>query len=63
VLLYPQGQKDLLQVFEKLADDNQIVYAAHSLFLLNENFPEGHRLIVKDGEGTKVDQKPYRQNW
>ncbi len=63
VLLHPQGQRDLLQVFEQLADDNQIVYATHSLFLLNQNFPERHRLIYKDGEGTKVDQKPYRQNW
>jgi len=63
VLLHPQGQRDLLQVFEQLADQNQIVYATHSLFLLNQNFPERHRLIFKDDEGTKVDQKPYRQNW
>jgi predicted ATP-dependent endonuclease of OLD family len=63
VLLHPQGQRDLLQVFEQLADDNQIMYATHSLFLLNQNFPERHRLIFKDSEGTKVDQKPYRQNW
>ena len=63
VLLHPQGQRDLLQVFEQLADENQIVYATHSLFLLNQNFPERHRLIYKDDEGTKVDQKPYRQNW
>jgi len=63
VLLHPQGQRDLLQVFEQLSDENQIVYATHSLFLLNQNFPERHRLIFKDGDGTKVDQKPYRQNW
>ena len=63
VYLHPQGQRDLLQVFETLADENQIIYATHSLFLLNQNFPERHRLIYKDKEGTKVDQKPYRQNW
>lgn len=63
VLLHPQGQRDLLQVFEQLADENQIIYATHSLFLLNQNFPERHRLIYKDHEGTKVDHKPYRQNW
>lgn len=63
VLLHPQGQRDLLQVFEQLADENQILYATHSLFLLNQNFPERHRLIFKDNDGTKVDQKPYRQNW
>jgi predicted ATP-dependent endonuclease of OLD family len=63
VLLHPQGQRDLLQVFEQLATESQIVYATHSLFLLNQNFPERHRLILKDEGGTKVDQKPYRQNW
>jgi predicted ATP-dependent endonuclease of OLD family len=63
VLLHPQGQRDLLQVFEQLADENQIIYATHSLFLLNQNFPERHRLIFKSQEGTKVDQKPFRQNW
>ena len=63
VLLHPQGQRDLLQVFEQLAEESQIVYATHSLFLLNQNFPERHRLIYKDQNGTKVDQKPYRQNW
>jgi len=63
VLLHPQGQRDLLQVFEQLSEENQIVYATHSLFLLNQNFPERHRLIFKDKGGTKVDQKPYRQNW
>lgn len=50
-------------MFEQLAAENQIVYATHSLFLLNQNFPERHRLIAKDEAGTKVDQKPYRQNW
>ena len=63
VYLHPQGQMDLIRVFERLADDTQIVYATHSLFMLNRNFPERHRLIYKDDEGTKIDQKPYRANW
>lgn len=63
IYLHPKGQKDLIQVFEQLSDQTQIVYATHSLFLLNQNFPERHRLIVRDDTGTKVDQKPYRANW
>ncbi|MGI0085486.1 MAG: ATP-dependent nuclease, partial [Nitrososphaerales archaeon] len=63
VFLHPQGQKDLMQVFERLSGQSQIVYATHSLFMLNQNFPERHRLIFKDQDGTKVDQKPYRANW
>jgi predicted ATP-dependent endonuclease of OLD family len=63
VYLHPQGQRDLMQVFERIADENQLVYSTHSLFMLNQNFPARHRLIYKDKNGTKVDQKPYRQNW
>jgi predicted ATP-dependent endonuclease of OLD family len=63
IYLHPKGQKDLIQVFEQLSAQTQIAYATHSLFLLNQNFPERHRLIVRDEEGTKVDQKPYRANW
>ncbi len=63
IYLHPKGQKDLIQVFEQLSDQTQIAYATHSLFLLNQNFPERHRLIVRDEGGTKVDQKPYRANW
>lgn len=61
--LHPNGQKDLIQVLERFAEQNQIVYATHSLFMLNQNFPERHRLIKKDERGTTIDQKPYRQNW
>jgi hypothetical protein len=63
VFLHPKGQKDLIQVFEQLADETQVVYATHSLFMLNQNFPERHRLIIRDAGGTKVDHKPYRANW
>jgi predicted ATP-dependent endonuclease of OLD family len=63
VFLHPKGQRDLIQVFEQLADETQIMYATHSLFMLNQNFPERHRLIIRDAEGTKVDHKPYRANW
>lgn len=61
--LHPQGQRDIIQVFEQLAEESQIVYATHSLFMLNQNYPERHRLVYKDDVGTKIDQKPYRQNW
>jgi len=63
VFLHPQGQRDLIQVFEQLTSEAQLVYATHSLFMLNQNFPERHRLIVRNSAGTTVDQKPYRANW
>ncbi len=63
VFLHQKGQKDLLSVFEQLAQATQIVYATHSLFMLNQNFPERHRLITKSKDTTLVDSKPYRANW
>lgn len=63
IYLHPKGQKHLMQVFEELSSASQIVYATHSLFLLNQNHPERHRLIVRDSAGTIIDQKPYRANW
>jgi predicted ATPase len=63
VFLHPKGQKDLLAVFEQLAADTQIIYATHSLFMLNQNYPERHRLITKNKHTTLVDSKPYRANW
>jgi hypothetical protein len=53
----------LLSVFEQLAQGTQIVYATHSLFMLNQNFPERHRLITRTDKSTIVDSKPYRANW
>lgn len=63
VFLHPKGQKDLMQVFEELSSEAQLCYTTHSLFLLNQNFPERHRLILRGKDGTVVDQKPYRANW
>jgi predicted ATP-dependent endonuclease of OLD family len=61
--LHPKGQRNLLQVFEGLASDTQLLYATHSIFLLNHNFPERHRLVFKDSQGTKVELKGDKANW
>jgi hypothetical protein len=61
--LHPAGQVNLLRVFERLANDNQIIYSTHSLFMINHNRPQRNRVISKSGEGTKIDQKPFLKNW
>jgi predicted ATPase len=61
--LHPAGQVNLQRVFERLSRQDQIVYATHSLFMINHNRPERNRVISKDSGGTKVDQKPYLRNW
>jgi AAA ATPase domain len=61
--LHPSGQVNLQRVFERLSQRDQIIYATHSLFMVNHNRPERNRVVSKDTGGTKVDQKPYLRNW
>lgn len=61
--LHPSAQLDLQRSFEAIADQAQIVYTTHSLFLVSKNYPERNRVISKTREGTKIDQKPFSRNW
>jgi predicted ATP-dependent endonuclease of OLD family len=63
VYLHPDGQHDLVQVMETLAQANQVVYSTHSVFMANKNFPARHRLVIKTNSGTKIDSKPFRSRW
>lgn len=63
IYLHPKAQLDLQRSFEAIADDTQIIYSTHSLFLINNNYPERNRVVSKPNEGTKIDQKPFRNNW
>lgn len=61
--LHPSAQLDLQRSFEVIADDAQIAYTTHSLFLVNKNHPGRNRVISKTKVGTKIDQRPYTRNW
>ena len=61
--LHPSAQLDLQRRFEAIADEAQIVYTTHSLFLVSKNYPERNRVISKTKQGTKIDQKPFSKNW
>ena len=63
VFLHPDGQHDLVQVMETLAQSNQVVYSTHSVFMANKNYPARHRLVVKTVGGTTLDGKPFRSRW
>ena len=63
IYLHPSGQHDLLRVLDAIGKHNQIIYSTHSLFMLNRTFPARHRLIVKNGEGTRIDGKPFVGRW
>jgi len=61
--LHPSAQLDLQRSFEAIADQAQIIYTTHSLFLVSKNYPERNRVISKNKQGTKIDQKPFSKNW
>lgn len=61
--LHPQAQLDLQKSFEAIADNSQLLYTTHSLFLINKNYPDRNRVISKTKRGTEIDQKPFVKNW
>ena len=61
--LHPYAQLDLQRSFEASADNSQIIYTTHSIFLINKNYPGRNRVISKTKDGTKIDQKPFQKNW
>jgi hypothetical protein len=61
--LHPDGQRDLIQVMETLSESNQVIYATHSVFLANQNYPTRHRLLLRGEQGTVLDSKPFLSRW
>lgn len=61
--LHPHAQLDLQRSFEIISDDAQLLYTTHSLFLINKNYPSRNKVVSKTDEGTKIDQKPFLNNW
>jgi predicted ATP-dependent endonuclease of OLD family len=61
--LHPSAQLDLQRSFETIADQTQLVYTTHSLFLISKNYPARNRVVSKTVSGTQIDQKPFSKNW
>lgn len=59
IRLHPNGQKDFLAVLDEISEGSQIIYTAHSPFLINKNFPMRARLLTKNATGTSINNKPY----
>ncbi len=59
--LHASAQKDLLELFESVANSCQIIYTTHSPFMINKNYPERIRAVFKKQRplGTSIDNKPY----
>jgi len=53
IYLHPTGQRDYIHVLETASLTSQVMYATHSPFMSNRNFPGRHRVVEKDGNGTR----------
>jgi len=60
--LHASAQKDLLDQFEQVTQSNQIIYTTHSPFMINKNYPDRIRGVLKleHPRGTSIDNKPYQ---
>lgn len=52
--LHGRAQMDLIEFFDKLAKENQLIYSTHSPFMIDGSRLERSRAVVKDEHGTKV---------
>jgi predicted ATP-dependent endonuclease of OLD family len=65
VLLHPSGQKNLLDLLDKIAESNQVIFTTHSPFLIDRNHIDRIRIVEKreDGVGTTIKEKFHDSNF
>jgi len=63
VYLHAEGQKNLLDTLEKLKENNQIVYATHSPFLIDKNHLDRIKILEKGNKGTVIKKKFYESEF
>ena len=52
--LHASAQEDLMRVFTKLSEKNQIIYATHSPFMIDVDALDKTSLLTETPEGTKI---------
>jgi predicted ATPase len=58
--LHPKAQEDLMEFFNGLSEDNQIVHTTHSPFLLNTSHIDRVKVVFSDAEGYTVVSSDLR---
>ena len=57
-VLHPSGQKDLLNTLGKIAEENQIIIATHSPFLIDKNKLDRIRMVERKRDvGSRIYEK------
>ena len=60
IYLHPSGQKDLLNILEKIAESNQFILSTHSPFMIDREKLNRIKIISKnDPKGTLIEEKHW----
>lgn len=58
--LHAKAQSDVLNVLENLAEKFQIVISTHSPYLIDSNRLDRIRLVLREAEGTRIENKVHK---
>lgn len=58
--LHAKAQKDVLKVLEEISTETQIIFSTHSPYLIDANRLDRVRLILKDNNGTRIENKIHK---
>lgn len=62
--LHPEGARDLIQIFEDIVKEDQIIYTTHNPFLAYRKKPDNLILAVKDDKkGTEILTKTFTNKY
>ncbi|MDD5627412.1 MAG: AAA family ATPase [Patescibacteria group bacterium] len=58
--LHAKAQKDVLKVLEEVSKNSQVIFSTHSPYLIDPERLDRVRLLLNDGNGTKIENKIHK---
>ena len=58
--LHAKAQRDVMKVLEQVAEESQVLFSTHSPYLIDAERLDRVRLILKDGNGTHIENKIHK---
>jgi len=58
--LHAKAQKDVLKVLEEISTETQVIFSTHSPYLIDADRLDRVRLILKDDNGTRIENKIHK---
>lgn len=58
--LHAKAQKDVLKVLEEISEESQVIFTTHSPYLIDAKRLDRVKLILKDENGTHIENKIHK---